>query len=81
MKRLALIATLNASAAAAEPVTLDTLVDHAEMIRITDAIDAAVDAKDWPLAGNFFTEDVTVDFTSPVGGEPATIPADELIDG
>ena len=77
MKRQALIATLTASTVAAEPITLDTLADHAEMIRITDAIDAAVDAKDWPLARSFFNEDVT----SLVGGEPATIPADAPIDG
>ena len=77
MKRLALIATLTASAAAAESITLDTLADHAEMIRITDAIDAAVGAKDWPLARSFFNEDVT----SLVSGEPATIRADSLIDG
>ncbi|MEL7115923.1 MAG: nuclear transport factor 2 family protein, partial [Pseudomonadota bacterium] len=50
-------------------------------IRIADTIDAAVDAKDWPLARAQFTETITVDFTSLVGGEPATIPADGLIAG
>ena len=60
---------------------METLVDRAEMIRIADAIDAAVDAKDWPLARSYFTDEITVDFTSLVGGEPATIPADGLIAG
>ena len=64
-----------------DPVTLETLVDRAEMIRIADAIDAAVDAKDWTAARSFFTDDITVDFTSLVGGDPATIPADALIAG
>lgn len=77
------LATGQAGAAglAGDPVRADTVVDQAEMIRITDAIDAAVDAKDWPLARNFFTDSVRVDFTSLAGGEPATIPADALIGG
>ena len=63
------------------PVTAKTLVDQAEMIRIADSLDAAVDAKDWPLARSFFTDQIDVDFTSLVGGEPATIAADGLIAG
>lgn len=63
------------------PLTLDTLVDQAEMVRIADAIDASVDAKDWEAARSFFTDEITVDFTSLAGGEPATIPADGLIAG
>lgn len=64
-----------------DPVTAESLLDRAEMTRIADAIDAAVDAKDWTLARRFFTETIDVDFTSLVGGEPATIPADALIAG
>ncbi|MEM1287449.1 MAG: nuclear transport factor 2 family protein [Pseudomonadota bacterium] len=63
------------------PITAETLVDQAEMVRIADAIDAAVDAKDWVAARSFSTDEITVDFTSLVGGEPATIPADGLIAG
>ena len=63
------------------PITATTLVDQAEMVRIADAIDAAVDAKDWALARSYFTDTIDVDFTSLVGGEPATIPADGLISG
>ncbi|MEM1265144.1 MAG: nuclear transport factor 2 family protein [Pseudomonadota bacterium] len=70
-----------AETAAGTPVTAETLVDHANMIRIADAIDAAVDAKDWTLARSFFAEDLRVDFTSLIGGAPATIPADALIEG
>jgi hypothetical protein len=62
-----------------QPVTVDSLVAHAEMVRVADAIDAAVDAKDWSLARSLFTDTITVDFTSLAGGEPATIPADGLI--
>jgi len=66
---------------AGQPVTAETLVDQAEMVRIADGIDAAVDAKDWALARSFFTDEIRVDFTSLAGGEPATIPADDLIKG
>ena len=61
------------------PITAETLVDHAEMVRIADTIDAAVDAKDWALARSLLTDDIRVDFTSLAGGEPATIPSDALI--
>ena len=71
----------NAGTTAGTPITVETLVAHAEMVRIADSIDAAVDAKDWTLARSFFTEDIRVDFTSLIGGAPATIPADALIDG
>lgn len=66
---------------AGDPITADTLVDQAEMVRIADAIDAGVDAKDWDLTRSFLTDEITVDFTSLVGGESATIPADALIAG
>ncbi|WP_300015050.1 nuclear transport factor 2 family protein [uncultured Roseobacter sp.] len=66
---------------AGDPVTQETLLDRAEMTRIADTIDAAVDAKDWATARAFFTQEITVDFTSLVGGDPATIPADGLIAG
>mgnify|MGYP001794136139 CR=1 FL=1 len=69
-------ATLGGSA-----LTQDTLLGQAEMIRIADAIDAGVDAKDWALTRSYFTDEITVDLTSLVGGEPATIPADGLIAG
>lgn len=78
---MALAATPAVSDVAGDPVTPETLVDRAEMIRIADAIDAAVDAKDWTAARTLFTDEVTVDFTSLIGGEPATIPADGLIAG
>ena len=85
MKHTILALALAASPAMADisgdPITLDRLVDHAEMVRIADAIDAAVDAKDWAAARSHFTDEITVDFTSLAGGEPATIPADALISG
>lgn len=62
-------------------LTQEMLLDQAEMIRVADAIDAGVDAKDWALTRGYFTDEITVDFTSLVGGEPATIPTDGLIAG
>lgn len=64
-----------------DPITTENVADVAEMTRIADLIDAAVDAKDWALARSQFTDEITVDFSSLVGGEPATIPADGLIGG
>lgn len=78
---LALLSTPAVADNVGDPVTIKTLVDRAEMIRIADAIDATVDAKDWVAARTFFTEDIQVDFTSLIGGEPATIPSDALISG
>lgn len=70
-----------AETTAGTPITMKTLVDHAQLIRVADTIDAAVDAKDWPLARSLFTDEIRVDFTSLVGGEPVTIPSDGLIAG
>lgn len=82
----ALLIALAPMAAQAEgpqmPATsLAQLVDQAEIIRITNAIDIAVDRKDWETARGYFAETIHVDFTSLVGGDPATIPADALIAG
>lgn len=71
----------SADTTAGTPITMETLVDRAEMVRVADTIDAAVDAKDWALARSLFTDEIRVDFTSLIGGEPATIPADALIAG
>lgn len=83
MIRTALVLAIAGSAAAlpGDPVTPETAADVGEMTRIAGAIDAAVDAKDWSLARSFFAEEIEVDFTSLAGGEPATIPADALIEG
>ena len=64
-----------------EAVIAERVADIAEMIRVADAIDAAVDAKDWELTRSYFTDTITVDFSSLAGGEPAIIPADALIEG
>lgn len=83
----AVLATMTTAGALAEPrlagdtITANTLVDHTELVRVADALDAAVDAKDRTLARSLFTDTIDVDFTSLAGGEPATIPADGLIGG
>ncbi len=66
---------------AGDSVTPDSVAATMEIVRIADALDAAVDAKDWRLARSFFTDQIEVDFTSLTGGEPAKIPADGLIEG
>lgn len=58
---------------------LQKIVDEAEIRRIVDAIDSAVDAKDWEICRSFFTDEIEADFTSLAGGEPARMKADDLI--
>lgn len=61
------------------PSGYQQLVDELAVMRIATEIDVAVDRKDWPRARSFFADNVRVDFTSLVGGEPATIKSDDLI--
>jgi hypothetical protein len=57
------------------------IADELELMRIPAEIEIAVDRKDWVKARTFFADTIRVDFTSLVGGEPATIPADGLMQG
>jgi SnoaL-like domain len=57
------------------------LMDELELQRIPTEVEIAVDRKDWSKARSYFAEMVRVDFTSLVGGEPATIPSDGLMQG
>ena len=59
--------------------TLKRLVDEAEIRRVVDGIDLATDAKDWELCRSYFTGEIFADFTSLAGGEPARMPADDLV--
>ena len=82
----ALAGAAHAETPAGKPV-MSTPIDSAnaatvaELIRLTDAIDAAVDAKDWPAARALFAERVAVDFQSLSGQPPATVTADSIITG
>lgn len=78
---LSLILVAPAPAGSGDAVTIDNHADVAEMIRIADAIDAAVDMKDWAGVRALFAETIEVDVSALVGGAPAMIPADALIDG
>jgi hypothetical protein len=60
---------------------IQMLEDKLELARIPTEIEIAVDRKDWPKARSFFADQVRVDFTTLVGGEPMTIPSDGLIAG
>ena len=55
-------------------------VDELQIIRVVDAIDSAVDDKDWERCRSYFTDEVEVDFTSLVGGAPARLRAGDLVD-
>lgn len=62
------------------PLTV-RLADEAAIVRAVDAIDAAVDAKDWERVVNQFMPEVTVDFSGLTGQPRATIQATALVDG
>jgi SnoaL-like domain len=57
------------------------LIDELAIQRVPTEIEIAVDRKDWKTARAHFADQVRVDFTSLVGGQPATIPSDSLIAG
>lgn len=62
--------------------TTDTsthLADEAQVRRVVDGIDDATDAKDWERCRAYFTDEISVDFTSLAGGEPGRMPADDLV--
>jgi hypothetical protein len=50
-----------------------------EITRVVDAIDNAVDAKDWERFRSYFTTEIHADFTSLAGGSPSNMPADDLV--
>ena len=57
---------------------LAALTDRADIEAVANAIDDAVDRKDWAAARSYFTDAVDADFSS-LGGAPSKIPADELV--
>jgi hypothetical protein len=68
-------------ASQALPPAMQKLLDEAELARIPTEIEVAVDRKDWTKARTFFADQVRIDFTSLVGGQPMTIPSDGLMQG
>ncbi len=73
--------TLAAAPAAAHANTLEQLLAERAIIAAADSIDRAVDAKQWATARAHFAPMVAIDFTSLIGGTPAVVPADALIQG
>jgi hypothetical protein len=87
MLTAAALTTAGFAAMAPRPVlaqnapSLQRLADELELQRIPTEVEIAVDRKDWAKARSHFADTIRVDFTSLVGGQPATIPADGLIQG
>ena len=50
------------------------------IIQAVNQMAFAADSRDWALCRSTFADEVYVDYTSIAGGEPATIPADALMD-
>ncbi|MBV9453668.1 MAG: hypothetical protein JOZ19_06050 [Rubrobacter sp.] len=55
------------------------LLDQAEIIRVVDGIDDAVDAKDWVTCRGYFLEEIYIDFSSRAGDSPGRMAAGELV--
>ncbi|MGH2943052.1 MAG: nuclear transport factor 2 family protein [Solirubrobacteraceae bacterium] len=53
--------------------------DHAAIRCVVDAIDDAVDRKDWAACRALFADELHVDFSSLAGGEPGPLAADDLV--
>ena len=56
------------------------LLEGLRLARLADALDDAVDLKDWNAARAFFADTVRADFSSVSGQPAAEIPSDALID-
>jgi hypothetical protein len=69
------------TATAQSPAAMQRIADELELMRIPTEIEVAVDRKDWARARSFFADQVRIDFTSLVGGQPMTIPSDGLMQG
>jgi hypothetical protein len=69
------------TATASTPPALQRLADELELMRIPAEIEIAVDRKDWTRARSFFADNVRIDFTSLVGGQPMTVPSEGLMQG
>jgi len=58
---------------------VQVLEDERELMRVAEALDEAVDAKNWEAARALFTDQVEADFTSLEAPNAGTVSADELI--
>lgn len=53
---------------------------QATIINTVNQMALAADQRDWEVCRRCFADEVLIDYTSLAGGEPATIPADALIE-
>jgi hypothetical protein len=65
----------------APPATLRDLLDRAAVIDTVNRVAMSADLRDWDAVRACMADTVLVDYTSLVGGTPAEVPADQLIDG
>jgi hypothetical protein len=59
--------------------TLESVRDEMEIRRVVDEIDNLCDRKEWKKLRALFADEVATDFTSLSGGEPAVVPAEDLV--
>jgi len=62
-----------------ERLTIDALIDRAEISDVVLRYATALDSRDWPLYGSIFTDPLTVDFSSWSGDPEVTLPVDEWV--
>jgi hypothetical protein len=72
---LSVITLMSGAAMAATPSTEDRLA----IVDAVTAIAAGADRHDWPRVRAAFADEVTLDYTSLWGGEPATSSAEEVV--
>lgn len=59
---------------------LQQILDRLEIIDTVNRIGLMADLRDWQACQNCFSERVNVDYTSLVGGQPATLAAKDLVE-
>ena len=68
------------AATAEQGVGLRDLLDRSEIADATNSVATLADVHNWEALRSVFADDVAVDYTSLVSGEPATLWADDLIE-
>ncbi len=61
-------------------IKLQELLERMEIINTVNQVGMTADLRDWKACRNCFTDQVDVDYTSLIGGQPAMVSADDLIE-
>lgn len=66
---------------ARERMTLDDLVDRAEIVDVLMNYATGIDSRDWPRYRSVFADEIELDFSSWSGNPPSTLAGDDWVAG